>query len=204
MTESSGDTPRYKVGKIIERYSLEGMGSDLESRWSSGGSESYSLRELADYFNKEVLRSALADGERQQISSDIETTYQLLTGDEVSRGDSIRVQKGLERSGVDVAQLTEDFVTHQAIHTYLTKGRGVTKEVETGDRLQSARETINRLRSRLIAVTETTLSNLSKTEIITLGSFDIFIEINVHCTDCGTHSSISELLTDQGCECEGR
>lgn len=203
MTDSSNNDPRYKVGKVIERHSLDGMGHELESYWAGDAEISYSLRELADYFNRELLRSVLTDRTRQNISSDVETTYRLLTGDDVSRGDEIRVRKELERDGIDVEQLEQDFVTHQAIHTYLTKGRGVTREVETGDRIENARGTLDRLRSRLIAVTETTLTNLSETGPISLGSFDIFVDIHVHCADCGTHSSLSELLDDRGCDCEG-
>lgn len=198
----TNDTPRYKVGKVIKRYSLDGMGEDLEARWIGDDVDSDSLRELAEYFNKELLRKTLTESERQQFSGEIETIYRLLTGDKISRGEQTRIRKVLERDGVDVEQLERDFVTHQAIHTYLTKGREIKKEDETGDRLESAHQTINRLRSRLIAVTETSLSNLQEVGLLTLGSFDVFVEMRVHCTDCGMHKNISELFADGGCECD--
>ncbi|MFD1588282.1 rod-determining factor RdfA [Halorientalis brevis] len=203
MTDSSEerDAPRYKVGKVIERYSLDGMGSELEARWLGDGRDSHSLRELATYFNEEVVRSAIADTDRREVSGDVENLYQVLTDDDVSRAEQTRVRKELERDGIDVEQLEQDFVTHQAVHTYLTKGREVAKETEPEDRLDNARQTINRLRSRLIAVSETTLDSLRQAGAITLGSYDIFVEISVHCTDCGTHKNFFEVLTDRGCEC---
>ena len=195
-------SPRYKVGKVIDRYSLDGMGQQLEEYWLDDGTDAYSLRELADYFNKEVLRSVLAGTSQQRFSGDLEAIYRALTDDDVSRGEQTRVRKTLERDSVDVDQLQNDFVTHQAIHTYLTKGRGVEKGTETGDRIESAKQAINGLRGRLVAVVETTLSNLRETDTITLGSVDVLVKINVHCTDCGTHKTLTALLNDGGCECE--
>jgi len=200
-SSDSDGTSRYKVGKVINRYSLDGMGRELEEYWVGDGGDSYSLRELAEHFNKELLRSALAGTAQHRFSGDTETIYRALTDEDVSRGEQTRVRKTLERGGVDVEQLQRDFVTHQAVYTYLTKGRGVEKRTEVGDRIESARQTINGLRGRLIAVVETTLSNLIETGTLTLGSFDIFVDINVHCTDCGVHKNLSDLLDDGGCEC---
>jgi len=203
MTRSSesDDTPRYKVGKVIERYSLDGLGDELEARWIGDRAGSASLRELAVYFNTQVLHSVLTESRLQQSSRDVETIYEVLTGNDVSRGERTRIEKTLERDGIDVDRLQQDFVSHQAIHTYLTNERGVQKPDEPTDQIESGRQTINRLRSRLVAVAETTLSSLRDTGRLSLGTFDILVEVNVHCTDCQTHKSISELLSDRGCEC---
>jgi len=201
MTDTDS-TPRYKVGKVIQRYSLDEMAGELENRWIGAEREEHSLRELATYFNRELLRTVLAESDQQYRSGEVDTIYHSLTGDDVSRGEQTRIRKQLERAGIDIEQLQQDFVTHQAIHTFLTKGRAVEKETENEDPIKTASKTINRLRNRLIAVSETTLSRLSNADTITLGSFDILVDINVHCTDCGTHKPLSELLTDRGCECE--
>lgn len=54
---------------------------------------------------------------------------------------------------------------------------------------------------RLVAVVETTLSNLAATETLTLGSLDVFVDITAHCTDCETHKTVFQSLGDGGCEC---
>lgn len=201
MTEVDSSS-RYKVGKLIERYSLEGMARELETRWTGTDGDSESLRDLARYFNKELLRTALAETDQSDHGRDIETIYNKLTDDAVSRGERTRTEKRLAQLGVDVETLTEDFVTHQAIHTFLRNGRNVTKDTTNEDQLQTGRQTINRLQSRLVAVSETTLSRLRDAEIITLGSFKILVNITVQCTDCGTHMNISELLSNGGCDCK--
>ncbi len=201
MSEST-DAPTYKVGKVIQRRSLHDMARELEKRWTGQKREAQSLRELATYFNKELLRSVLGESDQQYRRGEIDHIFEGLTRDNVSVGEQTRIRKQLERSGIDVESLQKDFVTHQAIHTYLTKGRDVTKDTGSADRVKQGSETINRLRSRLNAVTETTLTQLAENDAVTLGSCNVIVDVNVHCTDCGTTKSVSELLDDGGCDCE--
>lgn len=204
MTTGNADTngTTYKVGRVIERYDLTGMGERLERRWLGVDGESHSLRELAEEFNLDVLRAALeARGERP-LDGEVETTYRALVGDDASSGDRTQVRRSLERDGVDVERLERDFVTHQAIHTYLTKGRDVQKETDDADRVSSVRETVQRLQSRLSAVTETSLSRLREAGVVTLGEFEVLVTVDVVCRDCGAHRSVTDLLDGQGCDCE--
>jgi len=196
------NTPKYKVGRVIQRHSMDGMADELENRWTGENGESRSLRELATFFNTELLESVLSKNGQRYRRREVAHIFESLTGDDVSPGERTRVRKQLERDGIDVEALEQEFVTHQAVHTFLTKGRGVTKDTEPGgDRLEQAKQTINSLRNRVIAVTETTITQLSKAEILTIGSFDVFVDLTVHCADCGTTISVSELFESTGCEC---
>lgn len=200
--DGEGDAPTYKVGKVIERADLEGMGERLEQRWLGTTGESHSLRELADEFNVAVLRAALRSNGEQPLAGEVEAMYQALVEDSASSGDRTQIRRTLERKGIDIDRIEEDFVTHQAIHTYLTKGRGVQKQTEVNDRLDAARRTIERLQSRLSAVTETSLSQLRSGDNVTLGEFEVLVTVDVVCTDCGTHSNVAELLDGRGCDCD--
>ncbi|WP_336000400.1 rod-determining factor RdfA [Halorientalis halophila] len=204
MTTGNADTDgaTYKVGKVIERYDLTGMGERLERRWLGADGESHSLRELAEEFNLAVLRAALEERGERPLDGEVETTYRALADEDTSSGDRTQVRRALERDGIDVEQLERDFVTHQAIHTYLTKGRGVQKKNDGTDRVASIRETIQRLQSRLSAVTETSLTRLRDADVITLGEFEVLVTVDVVCRDCGAHRSIADLLDEQGCDCE--
>lgn len=201
--ESVEDHPRYKVGKVIKRRSLVGMGDELEAYWLGKDGEKKSLRELADYFNKAVLRSTFKDNERQYLTGDVENTYRLLTGDDVSSGERTQVRRSLEGDGVEVSALKSDFVTHQAIHTYLTEGRGVEKDHNSKNQVDSSRKTINRLKNRLVAVTETILNRLNEKNTLVLGDFDVLVDVTVHCSKCGSHAGVLTVLADGGCDCKG-
>jgi hypothetical protein len=194
---------RSKVGRVIAEWELNGMGSELERYWTTDGQESMSLRELADLFNRRVLRAAMESAGKRVLDGEAENMYELLTSNETSAGSRVQAERRLEREGVDIQSLTSDFVSHQAIHTYLTKYRGASapKSGASGD-IEAHQDTIQRLRSRLIAVVTNSLSTLRSKGKITLGEFDIFLSIQIRCNDCGTQLNVSELFDNEGCECK--
>lgn len=202
MVDSESTRGRYKVERVVERYNLEELPDMLERRWMGNGAEETSLRDLAREFNRAVMRQALESADRTPIEPELETMYAVLRGNDGSRADRTKVRRELERDGVDVEQLERDFVTHQAIHTYLTKGRGLTKSRTEKEPIERARDTIDRLRSRTAAVSESELDRLQTASAIDLGDADVLVQITVNCRDCGAYTNILDLLADGGCECE--
>lgn len=213
MEDSPEDRPagkpsarRSKVERVIETYELDGLGHELERRWQGVEGERQSLRKLADYFNQRVLNSVLADAEGQFIEGEIENLYQLLTSDDVSASARTQAETKLSRLGIDVESLRRDFVSHQAVHTYLTNVREANlPEDEPSDVevIQSRQETILRLRNRLVAVTERSLNSLRDAGFLSLGSFDAMVSVTVYCNDCGTSYDLADLLRRRACDCAG-
>lgn len=194
---------RSKVGRIIADRDLAGMGERLERRWLGDGREQSSLRELADYFNRRVLRAAMEDAGMQVLDGEDEHVYELLTDEDVTVGARTEAERRLEREGIDVGRLTDDFVSHQAIHTYLTKYRDVERDAgESADRVQAGRDTIHRLRNRLRAVTETTLSTLAGSDRLSAGDVNVWVDVSVSCSDCGNQYAVGDFLDQGGCDCE--
>ena len=193
-----------KVARVLEEYDLTSLGDELERRWTGELDTQYSLRQLADVLNQELLRSAMERADVQSLDGEVENTYRLLTDEDVSRGMRTQTRKTLQRDGVDVEQLLRDFVSHQAVHTYLTKYRGVTlpEERDEEDPVEKAAAAIERLKSRTVAVTGTTLERLESTDRITLGEFDVLVDIRIVCDECGVHLPIRELLEEGGCHCQ--
>lgn len=199
---SAEDSRRQtKVERVIERYDLDGLGDRLEAEWIGDGTERTSLRDLATEFNIAVLRAALLDVGESTISSDVESTYQTLTDDDVPRSDEIRKRRELERAGVDVEDVIGDFVTHQAIHTYLTNVREAELTQDEGDRVERKKETIQRLASRTQVVTDSTLDELARAELLSDRNYEVFVNVRVLCEDCGADYTIDELITQGGCDC---
>ena len=110
------------------------------------------------------------------------------------------LRAAMERAGVDMDALFDDFVSHQAIHTYLRQSRNAEYE-RGGDQVEKDAETLGRLRSRAAAVSERTLERLRDTGRIDLGAFDVHVDVRVFCEDCGTERGVIELLRDGGCAC---
>lgn len=193
-----------KVGRVIREYDLQGLGEELERRWLGVDGERESLRDLADTFNHAVLEAALERAGEQPIEGEIENHYRLLTGDDVSASARAQAETRLGRLGLDVGTVTRDFVSHQAVHTYLTDVRGASLPSDDASpeaTRTNRHEAIRRLRNRLVAVAERSLDSLRRAGHLTLGEFDVIVSLTVYCEDCGTSTTVAELFDNEGCRC---
>ncbi|MFB6070021.1 MAG: rod-determining factor RdfA [Halanaeroarchaeum sp.] len=197
----SGGVSRSKVARVIDDYDLAGLGEELERKWTREDDRS-SLRELATLFNRRVLEAALRDAGRTVSPHEVEHVYTLLTADDVTEGARVQKRRELERDGIDVDAVEADFVTHQAMHTYLRDVRGASLERDDRDPVESARETLERLRSRTVAVLRETVERLRDTDRVEAGDVDVYVEMRVHCEDCGADQDVAAFLENGGCECE--
>lgn len=195
------DRPNSKVARVIDAYDLEGMGERLEAAWTGEAGERTSLRDLAEQFNRSVLESALSEVGATAVSSDVETTYRILTDEDVSEADRMRKRRELEREDVDVETLRGDFVTHQAIHTYLTEYREAELPDRSADRVDRKAETMERLQGRTSVVAESTIEGLVTSGDLTDREYEVFVDVQVVCSECGTGYAIGELIRQGGCSC---
>jgi hypothetical protein len=199
-SKSSGRGRRSKVIRLIEEYDLQGIGAELEQLWTAD-EDRRSLRALADYFNRHLLEAALDSAGVQHLDGEPENTYRLLTDDDVSSADRTRVRRRLERDGLDVDELEGNFVTYQAIRTYLKDHRGAEYTPDETDPLEREKSNVQQLRGRMAAVTEGKLEQLRDSDRLELGDFRTLAEIQIVCEDCNTPFDVVELLERGGCNC---
>jgi hypothetical protein len=200
--DATGGGRRSKVQRLIEEYDLEGLGEELERAWTAeDADERKSLRDLATSFNQRLLEQGLRDAGATVLDGEVENTYRLLTDEDVSPGEQTRTERQLEREGVDVEQLESDFVSYQAIRTYLKEHRGAEHTTADRDRREAAVETVQRLSTRLVNVAENRLEGLRSAGEISLGEFRVILDLRVICEDCGTQQDFTTLVKEDGCEC---
>ncbi|WP_435064265.1 rod-determining factor RdfA [Halobaculum sp. EA56] len=200
MTDSR---PNSKVARVIEEYDLSGMGEQLEVAWTGEYGERTSLRDLADEFNRAVLEAAIRDADGPIAETDLESLYRTLTDDDVSGADRMRKRRELESTGVDVERVESDFVTHQAVHTYLTEYRDAELPDRSEDVAERKAELLERLQGRTVAVANSTVDRLVENGDITDRSYDVVVDVRVVCGDCGSDYSAGELFRQGGCDCAG-
>ncbi|QIO22829.1 rod-determining factor RdfA [Haloarcula sp. JP-L23] len=202
MSSSTDDRPSSKVARLLDEYGLDEMGAELELRWTGDGYERMSLRDLADYFNKQLLEQALRDAGQAALDSDVETTYRNLTADDVSTGVRTDTRTRLEREGLDVESLERDFVTYQAIRSYLKEWRGAEYQKPSDEEKRANdRESIQRLLTRTLSVTEDRIEKLRDTDRIAVEEFEVFVDAQVLCQRCGTQYAVTEFIDNGGCDC---
>ena len=196
----SGRGRRSKVARLIDEYDLQGLGAELEQQWTAE-EDRKSLRELARDFNWQLLERALEEANVQYLDGEIENTYRLLTDDEVSSAESTRVKRRLERDGVDIDALENDFVTYQAIRSYLKDHRGAEYTPDETDPLEREATNVQKLCGRMATVTGGKLEQLRASDELTLGEFRTLADIRVVCEDCNTQFNVLNLLNRGGCNC---
>ena len=196
------DPTRSKVGRLIDEHGTAGLGQELEGRWLGRGYEEWSLRSLAEWFNERLLARRLEAAGHDPLDGEVANLYRLLSGDDVTAGSRVDAEATLEEYGLDVETVRREFVSHQAIHTYLTEFRGASKDRSPADRPGSVRRTIQRLRSRLVAVAENNLGHLRAAGDLSLGEFTVLLEVQVLCEDCGASYPITDLIDRGGCDCD--
>lgn len=190
---------KTKVARVIKEYDLEGMGVRLEAAWTGETGERTSLRDLADEFNEAVLEAALRKAGVSPLNLEVSGTHEALRNG--SGPEATRAQRRLEREGVDPDALADDFVTHQAIHTYLTKDRKASLPDDEGDPVERKIETIEKLQGRFAAVTESAVSSLASADELDGDEYDVLVDIRIVCPACGSDHPVGELLREGGCGC---
>jgi S-adenosylmethionine/arginine decarboxylase-like enzyme len=188
-----------KVARVIDQYGLEAVGDELEDRWLGNGYEQQSLRDLADVFNKRLLESVLKQA-GMTTPEEVEHTYELLAGD-VSTTAHTKRKRDLEREGVEVDTLLSDFVSHQAIHTYLTDHRDVSAPTTDADPVETAERAIKQLQAKLATVTEENIERLIRKGELAGGSTEVFVNVEVFCSECQTSQPVGKFLLGEGCDC---
>ncbi|MFB6250413.1 MAG: rod-determining factor RdfA [Halobellus sp.] len=203
MANTTDNRPSSKVARLIEEYDLRGLGDELEVRWTGDGVERTSLRDLADYFNKQLLEQALIDAGMSALESDVDSTYRNLTEDDVSTGVRTDTRNRLEQNGIDVDDLESDFVSYQAIRSFLTEYRDAEyRKLSDQEKVDKDLQSIQRLMTRTLSVTEERIEKLRQTERIDAGAFEVLLDLQVLCQECGEQYSVAEFLDERGCQCQ--
>jgi hypothetical protein len=196
-SDPGGRGRRGKVERLIDEYDLD-VGPELIDAWTREQNRR-SLRNLARYFNRELLRERLDRHGVSSVGMDIKTVYRHLRGEE-SAGSQTRVHRQLDREGVDVESLREEFVSHTAIRTFL-RNRSVTRSEDEGDQVAAEATHIQQLQNRTAVVAEDKLETLRSTDRVLIGDFRVLVDVQVFCEDCQRQFDINELLEVRRCSC---
>ncbi|ARS90758.1 rod-determining factor RdfA [Natrarchaeobaculum aegyptiacum] len=191
-----------KVGRVGDRYALGELDDELVRYWTDPSDDRYSTRELATHVNQRILETALEEAGLQLKDGEVENMYRLLTDDDVSSGTQVQTRKELERDGVDIEDVERDFVSHQTVYNHLRNC--LEAELQTPsdeERLERSRDKLGALRNRTGAVTEDTIAQLERNDVLDIGEFDVLVTVTVTCKDCRQQYTVRDLLEQGGCDC---
>jgi hypothetical protein len=202
--DDGGSGRRTKVERIIDRYEVPELETTLVERWTATGEERSSLRELARDVNVGLLEAALAEAGVDTLDGEVQNYYRLLADDDVSAGRRTEARSRIDRAGVDVDQLERDFVSHQAVHTFLTERAGVSYEGAPREgRIERTRQSLQRLRGRVETVADNNLVRLAEAGDLDVGDVSVLLSVTAVCNDCGRQYDLDTLLDEGQCACAG-
>lgn len=203
MSDSFRDStngPRVKVARLVDEYDLDGVPVELERAWLETGEAGLSLRQLAVLFNERLVEAAMMDAGMNPLAGEAANVYELLAG-EATSGAQVRAERRLGRNGIDVDALRESFVSHQAIHTYLTKVREVEHDAESAT-VEGKIETVERLLGRTRSVSEGVVEGLAADGELAIGTFEVSTTAHVTCRDCNNRYELAAFLRRGHCDCD--
>lgn len=186
-----------KVGRVLARRGLD-RHEEMAGRWRAG---EVSLRALARELNVAVLRAAAREAGVATLEGEVENLYRLLTDDDVTSGTRVQARRRLESEGLDVDAVRSEFVSHQTVYNHLTDCLGVERETDDRDPVTAAEDRIRPMQTRMEAIATDVVEGLDDDGAVTVGDFDVYVDVSVACNDCGTRSELGEFLRDGGCDC---
>ncbi|PNW65518.1 UNVERIFIED_CONTAM: hypothetical protein BEN50_22595 [Euhalothece sp. KZN 001] len=198
--DSERKRSRTKIDRVVERYGLRRIPEQLRDLWLGTGDEQRSTRELADWFNRQVLGAAIADLPAVTISGDVDQIYTQLQGEDSA--DRRLIRDRLIQRGVDIDEVEANFISHQTVYRYLTEELGVQQPTPSPEeQAERAVETVGRLRGRTSAVARQSVETLISTDQAQIGPFSVITDVQVICEQCGRSFDLPTLTETGGCGC---
>ena len=196
MSET-GDEPCCKITRVARAYHIRDIDTKLLQQREQGAS----LRELAIFFNKQILSKAL-NRATQEIIGDTETIYQVLMDDDTDRAREAELRSKLARYNVDIDDVQQDFISHQTVRNHLNDCREMDTGRESTLTLGGGQKTIEWAQARSEGVIEQTIERLRNAGEVTDTPTEVTQSVRVACSACGRSYRIEAFLEQGGCSCQ--
>lgn len=184
MTDSPA---QHKLGRIKDKYDLTDLDETLRVRYRSGED---SLRSLAAYVNRQITAAFL-----EEYPYAPNYVYEVLGPgeDDVSTRERNDLRRRLRADGLDIDELTADWVSHMAVRTYLQDDL----DLDTGRRSRTERdpdETLEKLRGLISRDERIVEEALKATEGVDVDDISIHAEVYVLDDETGETTRVERYL----------
>ncbi|MGQ3414414.1 rod-determining factor RdfA [Natrinema versiforme] len=190
-----------KIGTLADAYELDSLYEELVARWTGAHSEEESVRTLADRFNQRLLRAEMRDANIELVEGRVENLYELLTDEDRLEAVRLEAQSTLERNGIDVDRLQNQFVSHQTMYRHFRNCLDVEKERNVLT-TEKERDRIHSIQHRAESVVDDSVARLRDGGKLDIDEFEVLINFRISCEHCGTLHDVTDLLEAGGCDCQ--
>lgn len=196
-----------KIGRKIDKYGFDELNQELIQKRNTNDA---SLRDLANYVNQRILAAALSDAGVDStdtlydaISGDEMTTelYESLTSDDTPTERVARLRTRLTQLGVDIDTVESDWVTHPTVRSHLRECLDIDTARSANLTADDARDTIEWARTQCVNIVGQTFTRLRNAGILSTGSLNVTLTVQVTCTNCGDTYRPGQILNRRTCSC---
>jgi hypothetical protein len=196
IMSENGDEPCCKITRVARAHHIRDVDTKLLQQREQGAS----LRELAIFFNKQVLSNAL-DRATQEVIGDAETIYEVLMDEDTDRAREAELRSKLARYNVDIDDVQRDFISHQTVRNHLNGCREIDTERESTLTIEGGQKTIEWAQARSEGVIEQTIERLRNAGEVADTQTEVTQSVRVACSACGQSYRIDAFLEQGGCSC---
>lgn len=203
-----------KVARVLDEYDMSG--EELAALWSHEDDEQRkSVRELADYINTEITRVTIEHEAGGMTPSEYppDRIAFLLAAkssnasrfEDAPQGEISEVTRWLKSEGVDVAELTADFVTFGVVYDYLKNFQEAEasdphqKTTTPAERKAAVESRFRGLEAQFKTVAEESLRSLENAGVLDELNREITVDITITCVNCGQEYPAPAFVENEGC-----
>jgi hypothetical protein len=128
-------------------------------------------------------------------------TYRLLTDDDVADTSRYDARQRLRLAGVDVEEVEDDFVSHNAVYHHLNQCLGVDTSRNYTPNLSKGLVDIEKFIGRIKIVVSGEISRLSKYGRVAISEPEVIVSVKIRCGDCGRSHNIIHFMRNPKCPC---
>lgn len=199
------ETACCKVQRTAAAFEMTGVVDELTTLRREGNS----FRDIADFFNTQVVDRALTRADL----GDGRSIHAALTGDDIAddvhrvlrsdqRSDIRRaeVRARLSEAGIDVDRLESALVSHVTIGSHLQDCVEVVPK-RSPPPFEQTVNTAQGARTRAGNVIQSTIDRAVRNDQLQTGPLEAEILVQITCQDCGDTFYLTELLERRTCSC---
>ncbi|MWV38433.1 MULTISPECIES: rod-determining factor RdfA [Natrialba] len=187
-----------KVCRVLEDHDLEHYDERLLEEWRGDGSQRKGYRQLARWLNVTLLRREMDKVGLSTLGDEAESKYDRLREEGTT---SSEVAAMLEREGIDVERLQDDFVSYGVVRTHLLDC--LDAEYEKEESSEWEREAIEIARNHAKEKIVSAVRSLERKGKLRGGEdITVHVDVDLECESCQTRVPLRRAIyRGELCDC---
>lgn len=188
-----------KVCRVLADRDLGHYDERLLSEWRGDEAQRKGYRQLARWLNITLLRREMDKAGLPTLGKEAESKYDRLRGEETNAAEVADI---LEREGIDVERLYDDFVSYGVVRTHITECLGA--EYEPGEPDDWETNAIDIARDHARGKVHDAVRSLAGKGVIEAGGdITVHLDVELECETCRSRVPLRRALRrGRVCRCK--